>query len=69
MKKQINNISNNYRIYYNKYEPIIYTQIVDSHVELTVRYLIHPKKARYVNSTIWNNILTAYKNKEIELYK
>ena len=27
MKNQINNISNNYRIYYNKYEPIIYTKI------------------------------------------
>lgn len=69
MHKQINNISTDYRIYYNKYDPIIYTGVVDSHVELTVRYLIHPKKARYVNSTIWNAILTAYHNKEIELYK
>ena len=56
MKKQINNISSEYRIYYNHYDPIIYTQIIDDHIELTVRYLIHPKKARYVNSTIWNKI-------------
>lgn len=69
MHNQINNISSDYRIYYNKYDPIIYTQVVDSHVELTIRYLIHPKKARYINSTIWNAILISYKNKEIELYQ
>ena len=69
MKRQINNISSDYRIYYNQYDPIIYTQVVDSHIELTVRYLIHPKKARYVNSTIWNKILEAYQNQELELYK
>lgn len=68
MKKQINNISSEYRIYYNHYDPIIYTQIIDSHIELTVRYLIHPKKARYVNSTIWNKIIESYNKKEIELY-
>ncbi len=69
MKNQINNISNNYRIYYNKYEPIIYTKIKDEHIELEIRYLIHPKKARFVESTIWNKIIEAYKNNEIELYK
>lgn len=69
MKNQIKNISSEYRIYYNQYDPIIYTQVVDDHIELTVRYLVHPKKARYVNSTIWSNILTAYQNDEIELHK
>jgi small-conductance mechanosensitive channel len=69
MNKQINNISSDYRIYYNHYDPIIYTQVVDSHIELTIRYLVHPKKARYVNSTIWNHILNAYQNNEIKLYK
>lgn len=69
LKKQINNITNNYRIYYNQYDPIIYTKIVDDYVELQVRYLIHPKKARFVESTIWNSILLSYKKGEIELYK
>lgn len=69
MKNQIKNISNEYRIYYNHYEPIIYTKVIDSHIELTVRYLIHPKKARYINSVIWNKILEAYKKDEIELFK
>lgn len=69
LKKQINNVTNNYRIYYNHYEPIIYTKVENDHISLQLRYLVHPKKARFVESTIWNNILTAYKNNEIELYK
>lgn len=60
---------NKYRIYYNKYDPIIYTKIVDNYIELQIRYLVHPKKARFVESTLWNYILQAYKNNEIELYK
>ena len=67
MKNQIKNISSEYRIYYNQYEPTIYTQVVENHIELTVRYLIHPKKARYVNSAIWNKIIEAFNKKEIEL--
>lgn len=69
MKNQINNSTSEYRIYYNQYEPIIYTQIVENHIELTVRYLIHPKKARYINSVISNKVLEAYQNGEIELYE
>lgn len=69
MKNQVNNSSSDYRIYYNKYDPIIYTQIVDNHIELTVRYLIHPKKARYINSVISNKVIEAYHSGEIELYQ
>lgn len=69
MKNQINNSTSDYRIYYNQYEPIIYTQIVENHIELTVRYLIHPKKARYINSVISNKVLEAYQNGEIKLYE
>ena len=69
LKKQINNVSNSYRIYYNQYDPIIYTKINEDHIELQIRYLIHPKKARYVESIISSDILLAFKNGEIEIYK
>ena len=69
VKKQRNNVSNSYRIYYNQYDPIIYTKINEDHIELQIRYLIHPKKARYVESIISSDILLAYKNGEIEIYK
>jgi len=68
MKKEIEQINSTNRIYFNQYDPMIYTKIVDDHIELTVRYLMHPKKARYVESVIWNKIYLAYKDKKINLY-
>lgn len=69
MKNQISEVNTSYRIYYNNYEPIIYTKIEGSKVILTIRYLIHPKKARYIMSTISNKIYEAYRKGELELYK
>ena len=68
MKHEIELINSNNRIYFNQYDPMIYTKIVDDHIELTVRYLMHPKKARYVESVIWNKIYLANKEGEIDLY-
>ena len=68
MKSQIKSMTAENRIYFNKYDPMIYTKIVDDHVELTVRYLMHPKKARYVESVIWNKIYLANKDGDIDLY-
>lgn len=68
MKSQISEINTENRVYFNKYDPIIYTRIVGKHVELTVRYLMHPKKSRYVESVIWNKIYSAYKEGKIDLY-
>ena len=68
MKEQINSINTNNRIYFNQYEPIIYTKLVDNHVELTIRYLMHPKKSRFVESVIWNKIYLAYKEGTIDLF-
>ena len=38
------------------------------YVEYTLRYLVDPRKARYVNSSIWKHILYAYQNGELVLY-
>lgn len=68
MKAQINSINNTDRIYFNKFDPIIYTKLVDDHVELTIRYLMHPKKSRFIESVIWNKIYLAYKEGNIDLF-
>ena len=68
MKSMISEVNTDNRVYFNKYDPIIYTKIVGDHVELTVRYLMHPKKARYVESVIWNKIYNSYKEGKIDLY-
>lgn len=57
-----------YRIYYNYLEPIIYTKIVGNHIELNLRYLVHPKKARDVEEEINERILEEYRKGNIKLY-
>lgn len=68
MKTQINDINTTNRVYFNKYDPTIYTKIIDDHIELTIRYLMHPKKGRFVESVIWNKVLESYKEGRIDLF-
>ena len=68
MKVQSNVVGTTNNIYFSKYDPIIYTKIVDDHIELTIRYLVDPKKSRIVESMIWNKIYESYKEEKINLY-
>ena len=38
MNREIKNASLDYRLYYNHLEPIIYTRVVDKHIELDLRF-------------------------------
>lgn len=66
----INELNNNssYRIYYNKLEPIIYTNIKDKYVSMNIRYLVHPKKKRNVINEINNQLLKLNEEGKISLY-
>ncbi len=66
-QKEINKSSSNYRIYYNKLTPIIYTKIVNDKLELSMRFLIHPKKQRIVESAISEAIIKEFKKDNITL--
>lgn len=68
MQNEMEEISLDYRIYYNKLDPIVYMRVVDSHLEFAIRYLIHPKKNRYVEDDVWTKILELHTNHEITLY-
>ena len=57
-----------YRIYYNNLDPIIYMKIEESHIEMYLRYLVHPKKARGVQNEINMRILEEYKKGNLQLY-
>ena len=69
MSKQINEINADYRIYYNNLEPIIYTKIIDNYIELSIRYLVHPKKLRITQNELTLKILELHKDKKISLYQ
>ena len=68
MKEEVDIVNQTNRVYFNKYDPIIYTKLVGDHIELTIRYLMHPKKSRYVESVIWNKVYLSYKEGIIDLY-
>ncbi len=68
MEDAVADVTVEYRIYYNYLDPIIYTEIVDSHVELYIRYIVHPKKSRIVEDEIYLKILEEYKKGNIKLY-
>ena len=68
MRKNMEDIDIDTRIYFNKLEPIIYLRVVDSHIEFYIRYLVHPKKNRFVEDDIWSKILTLNKEGKIKLY-
>jgi small-conductance mechanosensitive channel len=52
--------SRQYLINYTKLTPIVYTKVVDSGVQLTIRYLIEPRKRRGTEHAIWEDILTEF---------
>ena len=68
MKKELKSATVDYRIYYNHLDPIIYTKVVDNHIELSLRFLTHPKKTRIIEDDLWINILKKYKENKIDLF-
>ena len=52
--------SRRYLINYRKLTPIVYTRAVDHGVQLTIRYLIEPRKRRGTEHAIWEEILTEF---------
>lgn len=68
MQHELNDAIGDYRIYYNNLEPIIYTKLTEEYVDLTIRYLAHPKKARHIESQIWNKIYENAKENNLDLY-
>ena len=68
VKKDIKDISTDYMIYYREYTPIVYCKVVEDCVVFTLRYLVDPRNARYVHSSIWKHILLAHQKGEIKLY-
>lgn len=66
--EQIKEASRKYMIYYNNLTPIVYTDIKESGVQLTIRYLCEPKKRRTTTDKIWSETLALLEeHKDIEL--
>ncbi|HUL02880.1 MAG TPA: mechanosensitive ion channel family protein [Gemmatimonadales bacterium] len=60
--------SRQYLINYTKLTPIVYTKGVESGVQLTIRYLIEPRRRRGTEHAIWEDILTEFaKHPDVDL--
>jgi small-conductance mechanosensitive channel len=66
-EKKIRDASKKYMIFYQYLTPIVYTKVVDSGVELTMRYICDPRKRRSSENDIWEEVLKAFAvNKDLE---
>ena len=52
--------SKKFMIFYSTLSPTVYTSVKDSGVNLTLRYLVEPRKRRGRQQVIWEEILTAF---------
>ena len=56
-KHRIDRMTRQYMIYYEKFTPIVYVDIKDSGIRLTLRYLTEAKKRRATTDTICAAVL------------
>ena len=67
-KQQVQQAKKSYLIYYKYLTPIVYTDVQDSGVRLTVRHLSDPRKRRSVSQNIWEDTLRKFdEHDDIEL--
>ena len=59
-EQELLSASQQYLINYRKLTPIVYTNVTDYGVQLTIRYLIEPRKRRGTEHAIWEDILTEF---------
>jgi small-conductance mechanosensitive channel len=52
--------SQRFLIHYRTLTPAVYTEVLDSGVNLTIRYLCHPRQRRGTAQTLWERILDAF---------
>lgn len=59
--------SKKYMIFYKALTPIVYTEVKDSGVMLTMRYLVNPRRRRATEHKIWEDVLEAFaQNSDID---
>ena len=64
MNKQIKEATRKFMIFYKSLTPIVYTDVTDSGVRLTLRFVCKPKERRQSNEIIWEAILDAFNLEE-----
>jgi len=59
-KRTLRAASEKYMIIYNQLTPIVYTKVKESGVQLSMRFLITPRRRRGAEEAIWEDVLIAF---------
>jgi small-conductance mechanosensitive channel len=59
-ERKLLEISRKYLISYTKLGPIVYTRVAEDGVQLTLRYLVEPRRRRGTEHAIWEEILDEF---------
>ena len=57
---ELDKASKSYLIEYRYLNPVIYTDVQDSGIRLTIRHLTHPRKRRNTSEQMWEDILDTF---------
>lgn len=67
-QQQVKRATKSYLIHYHYLTPIVYTDVKDSGVNLTIRHLTNPRQRRKIGQAIWEDVLDRFSEHEnIEL--
>jgi len=59
-ERQVKRATKSYLIHYRYLTPIVYTDVKDSGVNLTIRHLTNPRTRRKIGQAIWEDILDRF---------
>lgn len=65
-EQQVKKATKSYLIYYRYLTPIVYTDVKESGINLTVRHLTDPRRRRSLSQLIWEDTLEAF-NRENDI--
>jgi len=59
-REQLKKAAERYMIFFRNLTPIVYTSVQENGVELTIRYLTHPRERRTTEHHLWEEILLRF---------
>jgi small-conductance mechanosensitive channel len=62
IREQLSRTAEEYMIVYKHLTPTVYTSVTENGVQLSLRYLVHPRQRRGIAQAIWEDILTEFEH-------
>lgn len=63
-ERKVRQAAQEFMIFYSKLTPTVYTSVRDHGVELTIRYLVEPRRRRGSEEILWETILDAFAERD-----